>query len=122
MTSTRCVGPKPGAAGQRHRWAKIRQHKWANIHCHGHQGAKFRHVDQQGVGGDRAQAWDAEQNGEAGLEALLFHHQGGLLAVDVLDLRLDLFEPLEVLALQQRQGQFLPRLRAAVLDQGAAGD
>ena len=52
-----------------------------------------------------------------------FATSASLLTIDVLDLRLDLLELLEVLASQQRQGQDLGAVEGggAVLDQGAPG-
>ena len=41
----------------------------------GVQAAKLGHVDQHGKRRNASQAWDAEQDVEAGLETVLFRHQ-----------------------------------------------
>jgi hypothetical protein len=67
--------------------------------------AQFRHVDEHRQGGDGAEAWYAEQDVEAGLEAVLLGDESGLFAADRLDPHFDLLELLLALAFQQRQGQ-----------------
>ena len=114
MQRCRCAGRNPGDRGEA---GEARG-------AFGLEGAELGHLDQHGKGGGVADAGDAHENGEAGLQGGIGGELGMQGGVDRGDLTVDLRQTRSGLTLEQRCA--VPVVAVAggdpVLDQGAAGD
>jgi hypothetical protein len=88
------------------------------------EGAEFGHLDQHGERGGCADAGDAHQDVEAGLQAGIGSELRAQRRIDRGDLAVDLSKALPGLTLEQRRAMPVVAVAGgdAVLDQGAAGD
>ena len=113
-----------GASSPASRLARDRRQSNETCRLARFESAEFGHFDQEGEGGDGGDAGNAGQDGEAIGEACVGFDNLENCGFDCRHLSIDLFEPLSVVTLQQRERQDLSAVfgRGAVLHEGLRGD